>query len=106
MQAVDDRKLAEADFLLSIVPPGEALALAKRLAGVLTAANNKPIYVECNAVSPQTMNQIAEVDCRHRLRLRRRRHHRPAAEAGHHQHQILCRRAARRRTSPGSTTTG
>jgi L-threonate 2-dehydrogenase len=61
MQAVDARKLAEADFLLSIVPPGEALALAKRLAGVLTAANKKPIYVECNAVSPQTANHIAEV---------------------------------------------
>jgi putative dehydrogenase len=61
MQAVDERKLAEADFLLSIVPPGEALALAKRLAKALTEANTKPIYVECNAVSPQTMNQIAEV---------------------------------------------
>ena len=61
MQAVDDRALVEADFLLSIVPPGETLALAKRLAGVLTAANKKPIYVECNAVSPQTMNQIAKV---------------------------------------------
>jgi len=61
MQAVDDRKLAEADFLLSIVPPGDALALAERLAGVLTAANKKPIYVECNAVSPGTVNQIAKV---------------------------------------------
>jgi 3-hydroxyisobutyrate dehydrogenase-like beta-hydroxyacid dehydrogenase len=61
MQPVDDRKLAEADYLLSIVPPGEALALAKRLSGMLTAANKKPIYIECNAVSPQTMNQIAEV---------------------------------------------
>jgi len=61
MQAVDDRKLAEADFLLSIVPPGEALVLAKRLSGVLTAANTKPIYVECNAVNPQTVNQIAKV---------------------------------------------
>ncbi len=48
MSAVDERALAEADFLLSIVPPGEALALARRLAGVLTAANKKPIYVECN----------------------------------------------------------
>jgi putative dehydrogenase len=61
MQGVEDRKLAEADFLMSIVPPGDALALAKRLSGDLTAANKKPIYVECNAVSPQTMNQIAEV---------------------------------------------
>jgi putative dehydrogenase len=61
MQPVDDRKLAEADYLMSIVPPGDALALAKRLADTLTAANKKPIYVECNAVSPQTMNQIGEV---------------------------------------------
>ena len=61
MQAVDDRQLVEADFVLSIVPPGDALALAKRLAGVLNAANKKPIYVECNAVSPQTMLEIADV---------------------------------------------
>ncbi len=61
MTAVDDRVLAEVDFLLSIVPPGDALALAKRLVGVLTAANNKPIYVECNAVNPRTMLAIANV---------------------------------------------
>lgn len=61
MKGVSDRELAEADFLLSIVPPGDALALAKRLAPVLTAANKKPAYVECNAVSPQTMTDIAEV---------------------------------------------
>jgi putative dehydrogenase len=61
MSAVSERELAEADFLLSIVPPGEALALARRLVPVLTAANRKPIYVECNAVSPQTMLQIADV---------------------------------------------
>jgi len=60
MQAVDDRALAEADFLLSIVPPGDALALAKRLKPILTAANKKPIYVECNAVSPPTMLKIAD----------------------------------------------
>src|SRR5471032_553725 len=61
MQPVDDRKLAEADYFMSIVPPGDALALAKRLAGTLTTDNKKPIYVECNAVSPHTMNQIAEI---------------------------------------------
>lgn len=61
MRDVDDRALAEADFLLSIVPPGDALALAKRLAPVLTAANTKPVYVECNAVSPPTALAIADV---------------------------------------------
>ena len=28
---------------------------------MLTAANKKPVYVECNAVSPNTMLDIAEV---------------------------------------------
>ena len=59
MLAVDDARLAEADFVLSIVPPGEALALAQRLAPVLAAANHKPVYVECNAISPSTMLKVA-----------------------------------------------
>jgi 3-hydroxyisobutyrate dehydrogenase-like beta-hydroxyacid dehydrogenase len=61
MQPVEERTLAEADFLFSIVPPGDALGLAARLAPDLTAANRKPIYVECNAVSPPTMEKIAGV---------------------------------------------
>ncbi len=60
MHSVDDRQLADADFVLSIVPPGEALALAQRLAPILTAANTKPVYVDCNAVSPPTLLKIAE----------------------------------------------
>ena len=60
MSAVEDAQLTEADFLLSIVPPGDAAALARRLAGVLTAANRKPVYVDCNAVSPRTARTIAE----------------------------------------------
>jgi 3-hydroxyisobutyrate dehydrogenase-like beta-hydroxyacid dehydrogenase len=60
MQPVEDRQLAEADFLLSIVPPGEALALAQRLAPILTAANTNPVYVDCNAVSPPMLLAIAE----------------------------------------------
>jgi len=61
MTAVADAQLTESDFLLSIVPPGDALGLAQRLAGVLTAANKKPVYVECNAVSPQSVIGIAAV---------------------------------------------
>jgi 3-hydroxyisobutyrate dehydrogenase-like beta-hydroxyacid dehydrogenase len=61
MQAVDEAQVLEADFLLSILPPGEALTLAKRLAPRLTAANRKPVYVDCNAVSPATMIEIADV---------------------------------------------
>jgi putative dehydrogenase len=61
MVALADAQLTECDFLLSIVPPGDALDLAKRLAGVLAAANKKPVYVECNAISPRTMLEIADV---------------------------------------------
>lgn len=60
MQPVEDRTLAEADFFLSIIPPSDALGLAKRLAPVLTEANKKPLYVDCNAVSPPTVQKIAD----------------------------------------------
>jgi len=61
MTDVDDRALTEADFFLSIVPPADALALAQRLAPVLTAANKKPVYVDCNAVNPGTVARIEAV---------------------------------------------
>jgi putative dehydrogenase len=61
MIAVGDAQLTEADFLLSIVPPGEALPLARRLAPVLRSANKKTVYVDCNAVSPQSVCEIADV---------------------------------------------
>ncbi len=61
MRAVADEALADAAIILSIVPPGEALALARRLAHVLRAAREKPAYVDCNAVSPQMAERIAEV---------------------------------------------
>ncbi|MGD9925537.1 MAG: DUF1932 domain-containing protein [Pseudorhodoplanes sp.] len=54
-----DTEIAAADVILSIVPPGEALPLAQRLTPALTAANNKPVYADCNAVSPDTVKRIA-----------------------------------------------
>src|SRR5215472_18125384 len=50
----DERLVAEADILLSIVPPGEALSVADRFAPSLTRAKAKPIVVDCNAVAPAT----------------------------------------------------
>jgi 3-hydroxyisobutyrate dehydrogenase-like beta-hydroxyacid dehydrogenase len=61
MRAVQDAALADADVILSIVPPGSALALAERLAPVLRAAARRPLYVDCNAVSPATVARIAAV---------------------------------------------
>jgi 3-hydroxyisobutyrate dehydrogenase-like beta-hydroxyacid dehydrogenase len=55
----DAALLAGADFVLSIVPPGEARALAARLAPALAASTRKPAYVDCNAVSPSTTHEVA-----------------------------------------------
>jgi L-threonate 2-dehydrogenase len=54
-------QLAATDFILSIVPPGEALGLAERLAPAMRAATRKPVYVDCNAVSPETVLRIDRV---------------------------------------------
>jgi 3-hydroxyisobutyrate dehydrogenase-like beta-hydroxyacid dehydrogenase len=61
MIAVSDAEIAAADFVLSIVPPNEALPLAQRLAPALAAAHRKPVYADCNAVSPDTVSEIARV---------------------------------------------
>ena len=58
MRGVRDGDLADTDIILSIVPPGEARALAERLAPVLAGAGRKPVYADCNAVSPQTVQLI------------------------------------------------
>ena len=59
MTDTSDAEIAAADVILSIVPPGEALALAQRLAPALAAASKKPLYADCNAVNPDTVKQIA-----------------------------------------------
>ncbi len=61
MQAASDEEIAAADFILSILPPAEALPLAERLAPALLSGNRKPVYVDCNAVSPQSAERIAAV---------------------------------------------
>ncbi len=60
MRAVPDTQLAEADFVLSIVPPAAARPFAERMAEPLRRANRKAVFVDCNAVSPATVQRIAE----------------------------------------------
>ena len=58
MQAASDEEIAATDFILSILPPGDAVASAQRFAPALTASNTKPIYVDCNAISPKTVERL------------------------------------------------
>jgi L-threonate 2-dehydrogenase len=59
MAAASDKEIAAADFILSILPPGDALALAERFAPSLVASNAKPVYVDCNAINPATVERVA-----------------------------------------------
>ena len=61
--AIDDDAalLRSAEYVLSIVPPGEALALARRLAPAIAAAGGRVTYVECNAISPATVQEVARI---------------------------------------------
>jgi 3-hydroxyisobutyrate dehydrogenase-like beta-hydroxyacid dehydrogenase len=47
------------DLILGIVPPGDAVALAEDVASAARAAGRTPIYVDCNAINPQTVSVIA-----------------------------------------------
>jgi L-threonate 2-dehydrogenase len=57
----DTDLIAQADLFLSIVPPGDALALAERLTPALVSAAKKPIYVDLNAIAPETAVRVGEV---------------------------------------------
>jgi L-threonate 2-dehydrogenase len=57
----DEALIGEADLVLSVVPPNSAIALAERLAPALARAKRKPVYVDCNAVAPKTVVQVADI---------------------------------------------
>ncbi|MPZ41239.1 MAG: DUF1932 domain-containing protein [Rhizobiales bacterium] len=61
LSAATDEEIAAADFILSILPPGDAVALAQRFAPALTVSNAKPVFVDCNAISPPTAERVAAV---------------------------------------------
>ncbi|BAM89807.1 conserved hypothetical protein [Bradyrhizobium oligotrophicum S58] len=61
MTAASDAEIAGADIILSIVPPGEALALAEQLATVINRNTKKPVIVDCNAVNVETIRRIADI---------------------------------------------
>ena len=41
------------------MPPGDALSLAQRFVPALKASNSKPVYVDCNAINPATVERVA-----------------------------------------------
>jgi len=61
MIGAEDDAIANADIILSIVPPGEAEALAQRLAALIVKRDKKPVVVDCNAVNVDTVKRIEEI---------------------------------------------
>jgi 3-hydroxyisobutyrate dehydrogenase-like beta-hydroxyacid dehydrogenase len=55
----DDALVRAADMFLSIVPPGVAEATAERIASALGRTGARLTYVDCNAVSPETVGAVA-----------------------------------------------
>lgn len=60
VEAVGDQDLVEqAELVLSIVPPVSAPATAARFCELADRSANKPMYVDCNAIAPQTLATVA-----------------------------------------------
>lgn len=59
MESASLAELAACDFILSIVPPAVAVESAERLAPALARADTKAVYIDCNAISPDTAATIA-----------------------------------------------
>ncbi|MDI4232295.1 DUF1932 domain-containing protein [Bradyrhizobium sp. Arg237L] len=61
MVAAADADIAAADIILSIVPPGEAIALAEQLAASIVKFRTRPVVVDCNAVNVETVQKVGEI---------------------------------------------
>ena len=57
----DAAMIREADAFLSILPPDQAVDLAKKLAPHIKASNKPLLYADCNAVAPTTKEEIRDI---------------------------------------------
>jgi 3-hydroxyisobutyrate dehydrogenase-like beta-hydroxyacid dehydrogenase len=53
-----DAVVAEADLFLSILPPAHAVGLAHDVAAAMGRTGARPVYMDCNAISPGTMAEV------------------------------------------------
>jgi len=66
MELVGLDAIAASPLILSIVPPAEAVAVAKQVAAELRRVGAKTTFMDCNAISPKTMTEVAAIfggDC-------------------------------------------
>ncbi len=51
----------QSDVILSILVPAEAMVASKNIASALAKSPTDLVYVDCNAISPETVCQIGEI---------------------------------------------
>lgn len=61
MIGVEMQRIAEADVILSIVPPAQAVTLAVELAPLLRSNAHQPIFVDCNAIDVRTVQRVGDI---------------------------------------------
>jgi 3-hydroxyisobutyrate dehydrogenase-like beta-hydroxyacid dehydrogenase len=52
---------AECDLVMSVMNPGAALEFATEAAAAIKSQSRKPVFIDCNAVAPDTMRAIDQV---------------------------------------------
>ena len=70
------RLVAECDVVLSIMDPGAAVDFARVAADALRATGRHTLIVDCNAIAPDTVHEIADLIETSGRTFSRRRHHR------------------------------
>ena len=56
-----DAVVAASDMILAILPPADALHLARAVSAAMAATRFSPVYVDCNAISPATTCEIGRM---------------------------------------------
>ena len=56
-----DNVVGEAALILSILPPASAIGLADDVAAAMTRTGARPVYMDCNAISPDNGRKIAAI---------------------------------------------
>ncbi len=56
-----DELVQSIDLLLSILVPSEAMGMAERVATAMKRTGATPVYADCNAIAPQTVEKIETI---------------------------------------------
>lgn len=59
MQPVGLDAILDAEIILSIVPPAEAVSVAESVSAAARRQDRQATFMDCNAISPDTMRQVA-----------------------------------------------